>query len=422
MLNYIKKILSNEDYKRITDNIISLLGLQGFNYLLPLITFPYLTRVLGPDKYGLLAFALAFIGYFQILTDYGFNLSATREISINRSDDLKVSEIYSSVMATKAILMVLSFLLMTVVVFSFEKFRSDWLLYFFTFGLVVGNLLLPTWFFQGMEKMRYISILNICVGLIYTISIFLFVRNTSDYIYVPLINSIGTIIVGLYALSLVHREFNIKFCKPSMLDVKYQLKESWHLFISNMAISLYTTSNRFILGFFVSNSVLGYYAVAETIVKALQGLISPISQAIYPYFSKLQSENREKAMEQLKKILVVIGLLSFLLSILLVFCSPLLVKILAGSAYSSSIPLLQVMVFIVFAVGVNNILGIQGLVAFGYQKKFSKIVIFTGILHIFILIWLIFILGALGAAITVVITELIICILMYLALKRLKIL
>ncbi len=95
MLNYIKKILRNDDYKRITENILSLFSLQGFNYILPLITFPYLTRVLGPDKYGLVVFALAFMGYFQILTDYGFNLSATREVSIHRSDDTKISQIFS---------------------------------------------------------------------------------------------------------------------------------------------------------------------------------------------------------------------------------------------------------------------------------------------------------------------------------------
>ena len=422
MLNYIKKILLNEDYKRITENILSLFSLQGFNYILPLITFPYLTRVLGPDKYGLVVFALAFMGYFQILTDYGFNLSATREVSIHRYDDTKISQIFSSVMVTKFFLMIISFIIMTLIVFSFEKFRSECLLYFLTFGLVIGSLLLPTWFFQGMEKMRYISILNIVISLIYTVLIFMFVRTASDYLYVPLINSVGTIIIGVYSLSLVRKQFDVKFCKPSMEDIKHQMKDGWHLFISTMAISLYTTSNRFILGFFVSYTILGYYAVAETIVRALQGLITPISQAIYPYFSKLQSENRPKAIKQLRKILLWMGVLSFLLSVLLVYCSPLLVELLAGRAYAASIPILQILVFIVFAVGVNNILGVQGLVAFGYQEKFSKIVIFAGILHIFILIGLILIWGSIGAAIAVVITELIICVLMYLALKRLKIL
>jgi len=422
MLRYIKKILRNEDYKRITENILSLFSLQGFNYILPLITFPYLTRILGPDKYGLIAFALAFIGYFQILTDYGFNLSATREISIHREDDIRVSQIFSSVMVAKSLLMIISFIIMILIVSSFDKFRGDWLLYFLTFGLVIGNLLLPTWFFQGMEKMRYISILNIIISLLYTVSIFMFVRNSSDYLYVPLINSLGTIIVGFYSLNLIKRQFNVNFSKPSMADIKYQLKEGWHLFLSSMAISLYTTSNRFILGFFVSNTVVGYYAVAETIIRALQGLITPISQSIYPYFSKLQSKNRSKAIEQLKKILIIIGILSFVLSVILVFCSPLLVELLAGYEYIDSVPLLQILVLIIFAVAVNNILGIQGLVAFGYQKKFSRIVLFAGILHIFILIGLIYILGSTGAAISVVITELIICLLMYFSLKRLDIL
>ncbi len=422
MLQFLKQILNNAQYKRILDNIVSLFGLEGFSYILPLITFPYLTRILGPDKYGLIAFALAFIGYFQILTDYGFNLSATREVSIYRDDDEKISNIYSSVMVSKFLLMLLSLTIMTVVVFSFDKFRSDWLLYFFTFGLVLGNLLLPTWFFQGMEKMRYISILNILIGVIYTVAIFIFVRSPEDYLYVPLINSIGTIVIGFWSLGLVHRQFNVEFITPSMDDIKYQMKEGWHLFLSTLAISLYTTSNRFILGLFVSNTIVGYYSVAETIVRALQGLISPISQAIYPYFSKLQLENRSKAKIQLKKLLIFIGVFSFLISIVLLFCAPVIVQLLAGGEYSESIPLLQILVFVVFAVGVNNILGIQGLVAFGYKEKFSTIVIIAGVIHLLLLIGLIVLLGSWGAAIAVVITEVIICIMEYIVLRRLKIL
>ena len=104
MISYLKKILKNKYYKRIIDNILSLFSLQGLNYILPIISFPYLTRVLGPENFGLIAFAGAFIGYFQILTDYGFNLSATREISINRENQKKISKIFSTVMITKIII------------------------------------------------------------------------------------------------------------------------------------------------------------------------------------------------------------------------------------------------------------------------------------------------------------------------------
>ena len=150
----LKEKLKNDDVKRLFENFASLFTLQGLNYILPLITFPYLVRVLGPDKYGLIAFAQAFIGYFVILTDYGFNLSATREVALNRDNDKKLSEIFSSVMIIKIVYMVLSFIILCTVVFSFEKFSHNWIIYIFAFGVVLGNVLFPVWFFQGMERMK----------------------------------------------------------------------------------------------------------------------------------------------------------------------------------------------------------------------------------------------------------------------------
>ena len=422
MIARLKLIFSNKDYRRILDNIMSLTGIQLVQYLLPLVTFPYLTRVLGPANFGRVAFAVAFIGYFQILTDYGFNLSATREISINRENKKKISEIYSSVMVTKLILMFLTFILMLVIISSFERFQGDPLLYIFTFGLVVGAVLFPVWFFQGVERMRYISVLRILSSLIYTALIFLIVRGPNDYLYVPLINSIGFIIVGVYSQHVVRREFKVKFVMPTLEDVKRQLVEGWHLFISMLAVSLYTTSNRFILGLLVNNTTLGYYAVAEDITRALQGLISPIGQAIYPYFSRIQAEDRERAKMELKKMVIIIGIVTFIFSILLVFAAPLIIRLLAGPLYIESIPLLQVLVFIIFAIGVNNILGIQGLVSFGYKEKFTRIVLFAGIVHLGLLIGLVLVVGSLGAAIAVVATEIFIGIIEYIILKRMGVL
>lgn len=414
--------LSNSEHRRVLDNIISLTGIQLVQYLLPLITFPYLTRVLGPANFGKVAFAVAFITYFQILTDYGFNFSATREISIHRDDTERVSRIYSSVMVTKTILLAVTFMAMLVTVFLIDRFRSDYLLYIFTYGLVVGNLLFPVWFFQGVERMRYISILRIVSSLIYTALIFLAVRGPGDYLYVPLINSAGFMAVGLYSQRIVMREFGVKFMIPSPADIREQLLEGWHLFISTLAISLYTTSNRFILGLLVSSATLGYYAVAEDITRALQGIVSPISQAIYPYFSRIQKDDRERAKYELRKMLIFMGVLTFGLSVALVFLAPLIVGILAGPSYGESIPLLQILVFIIFAVGVNNILGVQGLVSFGYKEKFTRIVIFAGVVHIGLLLGLVMLLGSGGAAVAVVTTEIIIGIIEYIILRRMGVL
>jgi len=400
-----KELFKSDTRKRLIENFLSLSVLQIANYILPLITLPYLVRVLGPEKFGLIAFSQAFIGYFMILTDYGFNLSATRDISINRDDKEKVSEIFSSVMIIKLTLMIISLILMSIIIFSFEKFRKDWIIYYLTFGTVVGQVLFPIWFFQGMEKMKYITFLNILAKVIFTVAIFIFVKEASDYLYVPLLNSLGFIIAGILGLWIVFRDFEVGFKFVSLEELERQLKEGWYVFISTVAISLYTISNTFILGLFTNNATVGYYAAAEKIVKAIQGLLGPVSQTIYPYISKLMNESVKLGIKFIRKVTVIIGVISFGLSLILFIFAELVINILLGPKYHESVVVLKILAFLPFIIALSNIFGIQTMLTLNYKKEFSSILILASIINIILALIMVPILKHIGISLSVLLSE-----------------
>src|SRR5690554_35517 len=286
VLALFKKLTNSEDKKRLLGNFLSLSGLQVFTYILPLITLPYLVRVLGVEKYGLVMFAQSFIMFFNILVDYGFNLSATREIAVNRDNKAKVTEIYSSVMTIKVLLLGASFAVLSGIVFSVEKFTPDATLYLLTFLMVVGQALFPIWYFQGMEKMKYITIINILSRVLFTVAIFVFVHQESDYLYVPILNGLGACVGSIYALWLIKSSFNQKFEFQSLKVLKQHFKDSTEFFLSRVSVSIYTSANAFVLGLFTNNTMVGYYSIAEKLYRAIQSFYGPITQALYPYIAK----------------------------------------------------------------------------------------------------------------------------------------
>ena len=418
----IKKILKNKEYKPLIENFASLSGLQIASYILPLITLPYLVRVLGPEKYGLIAFATAFVTYFQILTDYGFNLSATREISIHRENREKISEIFNSVMIIKTSFAVLSLIILSIIVFSFSQFRDNWLIYYLTFGIVIGNMLFPTWFFQGMEKMKYITVLNVLSQVIFTISIFIFIRNISDYFYVPLINSLGFIVAGILGLIVAFREFNVKLKLPNLKAIKFQLREGWHVFISTLAISLYTSTNTFILGLFTNNTIVGYFAAGEKIVRAAQGIYMPLSQSIYPYISNLASKSKIDAIRFLRKSMIAMFLLTLSMSLFLFFGAEIIANIILGSEYSQSIIVIKILSCLPLIIGMATIFANLFLLAFRFTKLWSKIILYSSGYSIIgaILFLGVFKLGMIGICINIIITELIVLTLSFIEYRNQK--
>ncbi len=377
MKKLINKLTNSEDKKRLLANFFSLSVLQVFSYILPLLTLPYLVRVLGVEKFGLVAFAASFIMFFNILVDYGFNLSATREVAVNRENKSKITEIYSSVMSIKVLLILLSFLILASIVYSFDKFRVDDTLYFITFIVVIGQALFPIWYFQGMERMKYITIVNISSKTLFTIAIFVFVHNEADYLLVPLLTGLGSLIGSIYALYIVKKHFNQDFEFQSFSTLKKHFKDSSQFFLSRVSAVVYTTSNVFILGLFTNNTMVGYYAIAEKIYMAMVGIYGPVNQVLYPYVAKARN------IKLYKKIFFSILSLNIIGIIFFYFLGENIFAILFTQTIGiESIKVFHILLLTIFIVVPSTLLGYPLLGALGYVKDANYSVVLASMFYI----------------------------------------
>ena len=409
------KIFPKQKQDRITlvKNIFSLGILQGSNYILPLLTIPYLVRVLGPDYFGLLAFATATITYIALLTDYGFNLSGTRRISIHRENNFKISKIFSAIMIIKLILLCIGFLLLILLIELVDKFNSNWEVYILTFGVVIGQVLFPIWLFQGIEKMKYITYVNILSKLFFTILIFLFVNDESDYILVPFFNSLGIISGSLFSLYLATEKMGYKFVWPGLKLIKFLLIDGWHVFISSMSISLYTVSTIFILGLLTNNRTVGEFAAVDKIIQAAKGIYNPIAQAIFPMVSRKFHEHRSSGFIFIKKIAKIVFLIFLILSLALFFFSNYIVNMILGDQFTSAVELLKIMAALPLITALSNILGVQVMINIGYKKAFTIILSIAAIVGVFLNFLLVPIYQEKGTALVLLTIEMFVTISMF---------
>jgi PST family polysaccharide transporter len=372
----IEKLTGSPDLKRLAENFLSLSFLQAANYLLPLITLPYLVRVLGPGKYGLVMFAQAFTQYFIVLTDYGFDLSATREISVHRDDKKKVIEIFNSVFFIKVCLMSIGFGAFLILVFSFPRFSEEWPVFLLSYGAVLGNVLFPLWFFQGMERMKYITFLNILSKSIFTLAVFLIIRQPSDYQYVPLLNSIGYIVAGLWAQWIVIKRFLLRYTLPSRVIIWEKLKDSSQFFASRVSVSVYTSSNAFVLGLFTTNDVVGFYAAAEKIYTAMRSAYYPLNSVLYPYVAK------NKNVSLFKKVFKLAVSLNIVLAIIIFALAFVIVQLMFGDGMETSAYVLQIFAVTSIFTVPAEILGYPFLAALGYPQYANGSVIIGSVFHL----------------------------------------
>jgi PST family polysaccharide transporter len=407
-----------KDEKRIiAKNYVALLFIQGANFILPLIIFPYLVRTLGSEKYGLVMVAQSVALFLTIIVDFGFNISATREVANLKNNKEKLSQFYWNVFSIKLALIVITFLLLLGLIICVDKFRIDPLVYLFSFGLVLGQAIFPTWFFQGIEKMQVITIVNVAAKLFFTISLFFVVLSPADYEYVPIFNGLGFVISGLFGF--VFSLQYVKFVFPKRSQVKKIIENSSSLFFSNFAVSLYTSCNTLILGFFAGDSIAGVYASMEKLILAIKSMYAPLYQAIFP---NLSTKPYDEIRSYIDKMRIPIGFLGLVISIIIFFGAKQILMLAFDDALIVGYSLVFQILGLISILSSLNMLYVT--LYFPSIKKYKirmKILISGGFLNLIIALSLVKFYTIYGVAISAVTTELFILLLaVYFYYKKIK--
>jgi PST family polysaccharide transporter len=378
-----KYLMNGTPIRRILINTSSLFSIQVISYLLPLITAPYLNRVLGLENIGVLSFTAAFIGYFTILTEFGFNITGIRLISINAESPKLISEIFCSITIIKSILFLLSLLILCFFTFHIKMFNDYNQIYFLSFGVILSNILISNWFYQGVQEMRFLTLYTLISKLIYTISIFIIINDRDDFYLVPLLNFITTLVVGIFSMIYIVRKYHINFFLPKFSTLKKYFLESYHVFISNIFISIYTISTTFILGLLTNYKEVGIYSSADKIVQIFKSLTTPISESIYPEVAKRFKKDLRFGLNFVLSASKVIIIFSFTISFLSFIFADKIIMMIFGSEFIDSIYLLKIMSFIPFCVSLSNLLGIQIMLNLNLKKEFTLIIFLVSVTSIF---------------------------------------
>lgn len=394
-------------HKNLFESVVSLSILNGLNLLLPLITLPYTIRVVGLANYGAYSIVYSILQYVLMVSAYGFAYSATQQIAQAREDIGTVSKVFNATIAARFVLTIIPLLILGAV--SFFAYSKEYLvMYLLGIGIIIGDNLNPVWLFQGMEKMRYMTIVNVVCKLAFTVLIFLLIKRESDYIYLTLLNSLGFLLAGVISLIIAKRTFHVSFAIPSWKDIVFQLKEGWYIFLSTVCMSIYRNSNVFILSFFVPEAAVGMYSGAEKMVKAAQAVASPITNAFYPYFANVkQPDNPKSILPGIIKLTKVMSLFLLAISLVAFFGAGLLNKWFLDPNTPETAFLIQLMIPVIFFGSLNYILGIVGLVNMDMKREFFNYVMVSGIISILFLFITVSFWGNVSACLAMSLSELV---------------
>ena len=393
---------------RLSQNVAALVALKGADYLLNFLMFPFLLRMLGPERFGAIVFMQSIVQYFVIVTDYGFNMTAPRDIARAESNS-QIGKIFVNVMSAKIIMIVGICILSGVVIFFMPTSAEfDFLLFLAVMPLALGNIAFPVWFFQGIQQMKYITISSVIARTLLLILMILTISAPEDYLLAALLLSSMPVVSGLLSFQIILRKYKFVFVRPDIDGIIKTIRDGWQIFLSTVAINLYTNTNIVILGLFTNSTVVGYFGAASKLVDSLKGLMGAITQAVYPHVSSKLKISVDETILFIKRFTKYYTGLFFVISLSLFLLAEPVIKILFGDSYDDSIIILRLLSWLPFIISFSQVYGIQVLLNFGMQSTFSKILICAAAFDLAIVLPLTYFFGELGVAFTMVAVEIVV--------------
>ncbi|WP_205503241.1 oligosaccharide flippase family protein [Rufibacter psychrotolerans] len=408
----------NLSERRIAKNFLSLGSVQLINFLIPILLTPYIIKKIGIEKFGVITVAQIVINYFIIFTDYGFNLTATRDISVHREDKAQLQAIFSTVFTTKAFLTMAGFVLLLAGLL-WHGDPALLKLYLLTYTLVIGQALLPIWYFQGIENIKVLSYFNLLSKVVSVILILLVLKTEEDYLYINLIYGLGAILIGVIGILIASKRDALHFSLSTPGSVVHQLKEGWQIFLSNLTVNLYISSNIVILGYTGNEVAVGIYGVAEKVVNSIRQLLVIFYQVTYPALCGMATKSVEELKRFVKRLYLPFSLMILVACVgTFAFAGPIVFYF--TDTYDPAImDLLRILSVVPFIVSLN-IWANQLLLAYGLKKLYSAVMVTGSVLNVGLNLLLSRHFLAYGTAVTVLVTEVFITAGIIVALLRAK--
>lgn len=392
-------------------NILSLSGIQVTTILIPLVTIPYLTRVLRPSSWGLLAFAQAFGGYLLVVIEYGFSLSATREIARFQHDREKMAEVLSDVLGAKLFLAAVCFVTSLIVLRWVPYFREHPVLMWAAFCWSVCQGFNMLWYFQGKERVGPYAKIDVTTKIVAAIGIFVLVHRPGDEWKVLGLQAAMAFVSAGVAMGIAYSE--TPFAIPRPASAWKALRMGWTMFFFRGSVSLYTVGNAFILGLFAPTTVVGYYAAAEKLSRAAFAALNPVNQAVYPRVVRLMQRVPLEAARLTKRTLGLMGIAGGSIGVLIFAFAPWIVRIVFGKSFYPVVPMLEILAFLPFLISLSCVLGLLWMLPLGMDRAFNTIIFTAGLLNVGLAVALAPAFFGQGMAWAVVTAELYVVITMY---------